>query len=86
MLLCWRMRLLLHFFLLILYAHVCLLSSNLYTCMLPAVWCLSVWQSIGSPPAFNLVEMGPGKGTLMRDILKATKVCFLRKSMCRLRR
>jgi hypothetical protein len=45
-----------------------------YKTLFSAVWCVSVWTSIGCPPAFNLVEMGPGKGTLMRDVLKATKV------------
>jgi NADH dehydrogenase [ubiquinone] 1 alpha subcomplex assembly factor 7 len=35
-----------------------------------AVWMLSTWQSLGSPPAINIVEFGPGKGTLMRDILR----------------
>jgi len=36
-----------------------------------AIWCVSVWQNMGSPPKFNLVEMGPGRGTLMKDILTA---------------
>jgi len=57
----------------------CVRSFGMRSCfVVPAVWCLSVWQSIGSPAAFNLVEMGPGKGTLMRDILKATKVVLLK--------
>ena len=37
----------------------------------PAVWCVSVWETLGRPPAFRLVELGPGKGTLMRDLLHA---------------
>ena len=32
---------------------------------------MSVWETLGRPPAFRLVELGPGKGTLMRDLLHA---------------
>jgi NADH dehydrogenase [ubiquinone] 1 alpha subcomplex assembly factor 7 len=35
-------------------------------------WCLSLWQQMGSPE-FNLVELGPGRGTLMQDALRITK-------------
>ena len=34
-----------------------------------AVWCMEVWQSLGQPNPFSLVELGPGRGTLMRDLL-----------------
>ena len=33
-------------------------------------WISQVWQDIGAPSDFALVEMGPGRGTLMRDILR----------------
>ncbi|CAM9572551.1 unnamed protein product [Phaeothamnion confervicola] len=36
------------------------------------VWCVAVWESMGRPAQFELVEMGPGKGTLMQDLLRAT--------------
>ena len=35
------------------------------------VWCVTAFQGIGSPGRFNLVELGPGRGTLMADLLRA---------------
>ncbi len=35
------------------------------------IWCVAVWQSMGAPARFNLVELGPGRGTLMADALRA---------------
>ncbi len=37
------------------------------------LWCASVWQSMGSPTAFRWVELGPGRGTLMADAVRATR-------------
>ncbi|XP_063289373.1 protein arginine methyltransferase NDUFAF7, mitochondrial [Pelobates fuscus] len=37
------------------------------------IWCLSEWLSAGRPKAFQLVELGPGKGTLTGDILRVFK-------------
>jgi len=37
------------------------------------VWCADFWMQMGMPDAFNLIELGPGRGTLMADILRATK-------------
>lgn len=37
------------------------------------VWCIAVWTAMGQPAAFNLVELGPGRGTLMVDILRAAR-------------
>jgi SAM-dependent MidA family methyltransferase len=37
---------------------------------LTAVWLISAWQIIGCPSAVALVECGPGRGTLMADILR----------------
>ena len=36
------------------------------------LWCAVVWQNMGAPDAFRLVECGPGRGTLMKDLLRAT--------------
>ncbi|MGQ0486033.1 MAG: class I SAM-dependent methyltransferase [Hyphomicrobiales bacterium] len=41
---------------------------------LVGVWCAAAWQMMGSPARFNLVELGPGRGTLMGDILGAGRV------------
>lgn len=38
------------------------------------LWCAVVWQQMGSPPRVNLVELGPGRGTLMRDALRSTRI------------
>ena len=35
------------------------------------VWAASTWELMGRPEAFRLVEMGPGDGTLMSDVLRA---------------
>jgi len=34
------------------------------------VWIAHVWQELGAPAAFTLVEVGGGDGTLMRDMLR----------------
>ncbi len=38
------------------------------------VWCLQAWEQLGKPSPFNLVEFGPGLGTLMADLLRATRI------------
>jgi NADH dehydrogenase [ubiquinone] 1 alpha subcomplex assembly factor 7 len=35
-------------------------------------WCAVVWQQMGQPARFRLVELGPGRGTLLADALRAT--------------
>ncbi len=35
------------------------------------LWCVVQWRSMGAPDPFRLVELGPGRGTLMADILGA---------------
>lgn len=32
--------------------------------------CLSAWEALGRPERFELVELGPGRGTLMADLLR----------------
>jgi NADH dehydrogenase [ubiquinone] 1 alpha subcomplex assembly factor 7 len=36
------------------------------------VWCAEAWKNMGRPDPFALVELGPGRGTMMRDLLRAT--------------
>ena len=38
------------------------------------LWCAVVWQQMGSPKRFNLIELGAGRGTLMADALRAVRV------------
>lgn len=35
------------------------------------IWCLKSWEALGEPGRFCLVELGPGHGTLMSDLLRA---------------
>jgi len=37
------------------------------------LWCAEVWRLMGSPARVILAELGPGRGTLMRDALRAAK-------------
>ena len=37
------------------------------------LWCAVTWQGMGSPAPLRLVELGPGRGTLMRDVLRAAR-------------
>jgi SAM-dependent MidA family methyltransferase len=37
------------------------------------LWLAQVWMDQGAPAAFTLAELGPGRGTLMADILRATR-------------
>jgi len=41
---------------------------------LVGVWCAEAWRLMGSPSRVTLVEIGPGRGTLMKDALRAAKV------------
>jgi SAM-dependent MidA family methyltransferase len=37
------------------------------------LWCAVVWRLMGEPARLHLVELGPGRGTLMRDVLRAAR-------------
>jgi len=35
------------------------------------LWCAVTWRQMGAPAPLRLVELGPGRGTLMKDALRA---------------
>lgn len=37
------------------------------------LWAAEVWRQLGSPHAVRLVELGPGRGTMMADVLRAAR-------------
>ena len=47
------------------------------------LWAVEVWSRMGVPSPFRLVEVGPGDGTLMHDVLRAARRATL---LLRLRR
>ncbi|SOD95134.1 class I SAM-dependent methyltransferase [Caenispirillum bisanense] len=38
------------------------------------LWCAVAWQLMGKPARIALVELGPGRGTLMCDMLRASRL------------
>ncbi len=38
------------------------------------LWAAHAWRAMGAPARFRLVELGPGRGTLMADMLRATRI------------
>lgn len=41
---------------------------------LVGLWAAEVWRLMGAPDQVRLIELGPGRGTLMRDALRAARV------------
>ena len=39
--------------------------SNLFSEII-AIWCIASWESFGRPGNFNIVELGPGDGSLKK--------------------
>lgn len=48
------------------------------------LWCIDTWQALGSPGDFALVELGPGRGTLMADALRALAMVPVCRSAARI--
>lgn len=48
------------------------LISNLFGEMI-AIWCVAFWEHIGKPKKILLVELGPGDGSLCKDLLRVFK-------------
>lgn len=38
------------------------------------VWVLQTWMEMGSPENWQLVELGPGRGTLLNDVMRVLKI------------
>lgn len=38
------------------------------------VWASEAWRMAGSPPSARLIELGPGRGTLMSDVLRVARI------------
>lgn len=39
---------------------------------LVAIWLMTRWMAAGSPSKCRLIELGPGRGTLMSDIVRVS--------------
>ena len=40
---------------------------------LVGLWAIALWDQLGQPAGFRLVELGPGDGTMMSDVLRAAR-------------
>ena len=38
------------------------------------LWCIDMWRQMGAPSPLRLIELGPGRGTLMADALRAARM------------
>ncbi|PPR35453.1 MAG: hypothetical protein CFH26_00786 [Alphaproteobacteria bacterium MarineAlpha6_Bin4] len=39
-----------------------------------AIWSIDCWEKMGEPKQFNIIELGPGSGVLMKDFLRVVKI------------
>ena len=46
--------------------------SNLFSEII-AIWIISCWETLGKPKKFNLVELGPGDGSLSKVLIRTFK-------------
>ena len=46
--------------------------SNLFSEII-AIWLVSAWDTFGKPKIFNIVELGPGNGSLMKILIQTFK-------------
>ena len=44
------------------------------TACLIGLWAVATWEAMGAPGRFVLAELGPGRGTLMKDVLRAARI------------
>lgn len=38
------------------------------------LWCIQSWKDMGSPARIQLVELGPGRGIMMSDMLRTAQL------------
>ena len=46
--------------------------SNIFSEII-GIWLISTWTSMGKPKTFNIVELGPGDGSLIKILIKIFK-------------
>ena len=42
-------------------------------CEVIAIWLISTWKNFGEPKYFNIIELGPGDGTLAKNLIRTFK-------------
>ena len=47
--------------------------SNLFSEMI-AIWLIASWEIFGKPKRFNIIELGPGDGSLTKILLETFKI------------
>ncbi len=47
------------------------------------LWMVTVWQQMGAPETVHVIELGPGRGTMMSDAMRAAKIApdFIKATM-----
>ncbi len=53
--------------------HICCAFLHVACAQILCIWLILAWESLGSPARLHLVELGPGKGTLMNDIVRTAE-------------
>lgn len=55
----------------------CLNTAYAYQRQMVGVWAMCLWEQMGRPEKVNLVELGPGRGTLMADLLRVRIILLI---------